>query len=330
MPGRDRRLFADERATSASNPPEPEGDDALMSPGIAWHDAVFRAYIEILLGLLVVAGVVLTVLQLAFRIELKAVWKTYCAWLWMGPLAALMIFAGRVPFIIGVVGVALLAFREFASVSELRRDRWLIATVAFGIIGVAVNAWRNTGLLFVVVGTVILIALVPIARNRVRGGLEQISLGVTAFVFLGILFGQLGFLANTANPYGYLCFLVLATEVNDVAAFTFGRIFGRHPLRSAISPRKTREGSLGAFAFSMILPWLVWFSFPNFSARELLLTGLIVGVGGQIGDLTLSLMKRELGAKDWGNAIPGHGGVLDRIDSLIFVAPLFALLVGVR
>jgi phosphatidate cytidylyltransferase len=299
-----------------------------MSPSLALHDPVFRVYIEILFGLLVIAGLILAMLQFAFRIELKEVWKTYRGWLWMGPLAALMIFAGRGPFIVSVVVLSLLGLREFAAVSGLGRERWLTVIISLGIAGIGLCAWREDEIVGMVIGTVVLISLVPIARNRGRGGLEQISLALTGFVFLGIMLGQLGFLTDTDNPYGYLCFLILATEVNDVAAFTFGKIFGRHPLRSAISPRKTWEGSLGAFAFSMLLPWLVHFSFPSFTARDLLLTGLIVGVGGQIGDLTLSLIKRELGAKDWGRAIPGHGGVLDRIDSLIFVAPLFALLVA--
>ena len=298
-----------------------------MSPVSAWHDPVFRLYLEILFGLLLVAGLLLAVLQITFRISLGKVWETWRAWLWMGPLAALMIFAGRVPFILGVVAVALLGFREFARGSGLDRDRWLCTVISLGIAGMGVCAWRNASLFPVLVGTIILASLVPIARNRVGGALERISLGALGFVFLGVMFGQLGFLTHSTNPYGYLCYLVLATEVNDVAAFTFGKLLGRHPLRSAISPRKTWEGSLGALFFSMILPWLVRFSFPSFGSRELLLSGLIVGLGGQLGDLTLSLFKRELGAKDWGTAIPGHGGVLDRIDSLIFVAPLFALLV---
>ena len=130
-----------------------EGNDALMSPSMALHDGGLRAYIEILVGLLAVAGAILAASQLALRIELKEVWKTYRGWLWMGPLAALTIFFGRGPFIIGVIALSLLGFREFASVSGLGRDRWMKAVVALGIVGIGVSAWRDAGLLVVVVGT---------------------------------------------------------------------------------------------------------------------------------------------------------------------------------
>jgi len=99
-------------------------------------------------------------------------------------------------------------------------------------------------------------------------------------------------------------------------------------LRSEISPNKTWEGALGAFAVAMILPWLLRFSFPFFGTRELILTGLIVGIGGQLGDLSISVIKREIGTKDMAATIPGHGGILDRIDSLIYVAPLFMHMAG--
>jgi phosphatidate cytidylyltransferase len=90
-----------------------------------------------------------------------------------------------------------------------------------------------------------------------------------------------------------------------------------------ISPNKTWEGSLGALTVSMVLPWIMRFSFPEFGPLQMVLTGLIVGIGGQLGDLSISVIKRDIGIKDMGAAIPGHGGVLDRIDSLIYTAPLF-------
>jgi phosphatidate cytidylyltransferase len=130
-----------------------------------------------------------------------------------------------------------------------------------------------------------------------------------------------------AEAERYLFYLIVAVELNDVAAFTFGRLFGKHPLRSNISPKKTWEGSLGALLVSLALPWGVRFSFPQFSACELILAGIIVGVGGQLGDLSISVIKRDLGIKDMGTLLEGHGGILDRIDSLIYVAPLFFHLV---
>jgi phosphatidate cytidylyltransferase len=297
-----------------------------MSPSAALSDPVFRVYVGIVLGVLIVAGVVLALLQFAFHIEPGSVWKTYRSWLWMAPLAAIAIFAGRTPFIIGVTGLTMLSFKEFTLISGLVRDRWVTGVIYTGIAMVGIVSLTRSSLAAVTISIFALVLLLPIVRNSARGAVQQMSLGLLAFLYLGWMFGQLGFLANASDAYGYLCYLIFATEVNDVAAFTFGKIFGRHPLRSAISPGKTWEGAVGALAVAMALPWLLRFSFPFFGTRQLLLAGLIVGVGGPLGDLSLSVIKRDLGAKDWGAAIPGHGGVLDRIDSLIFVAPLFRLL----
>ncbi len=167
------------------------------------------------------------------------------------------------------------------------------------------------------------ILAIPTLRNRPQGQLQMASLGIVGFVYFSWMFGHAGWLANSDHPYGYLLYLIFAVELNDVAAFTFGKLFGRHKMRTEISPNKTWEGSLGAFAFSLALPWIMGFSFPHFGPVPKILTGLIVGIGGQLGDLSISFIKRDLGVKDMGAVIPGHGGILDRIDSLIYTAPLF-------
>jgi phosphatidate cytidylyltransferase len=112
-------------------------------------------------------------------------------------------------------------------------------------------------------------------------------------------------------------------EINDIAAFTCGKIFGKHKLRENISPNKTVEGALGAILVSLAIPFLLSFSFPHFAVWHLALIGLVVGVGGQLGDLVISYIKRDIGIKDMGVVIKGHGGILDRVDSMIFVAPIF-------
>jgi len=311
-----------------------------MSPETALHDPIFRAYVWIVLSVLVAGGVVLGLIQLLARKQITAIWQTYRAWLIMAPVALAAVFAGRIPFIVGVTVLAIFGFKEFARASGLYRDWWMTGAVYAGIVAVGAasimphprgfepgSGWYGF-FVAVPVFAIALILLIPILRNRYRGELQRMSLGIVAFIYVGWMFGHLGFLANSVNAYGYLCFVIFATEVNDVAAFTFGRLFGRHLLRPEISPKKTWEGALGALAVSMLLPWLLRFSLPEFGATQLILTGLIVGVGGQLGDLSISVIKRDIGTKDMGASIPGHGGILDRIDSLIYVAPLFMHMAG--
>jgi len=212
--------------------------------------------------------------------------------------------------------LAIYAFKEFANASGLYRDSWMTGAVYTGIITVGIAALishprgeeQGTGWygFFVAVPAfaIALILLIPILRNRARGELRRISLAIIGFVYIGWMFGHLGFIANARNAYGFICYIIFATGLTDVAAFTFGKIFGRHPLRSEISPNKTWEGALGALGVAMILPWLLRFSFPFFGPWQLILTGLIVGIGGQLGDLSISVIKRDIGTKDMAATIP--------------------------
>ena len=306
-----------------------------MSPQIALNDPVFRAYFWIVLIFLAIAVVVLGVLRFVFKKETASMFKTYWSWVLIAGIGFIVVFLGRIPTIVGVTFVAIYALREFAHVSGLCRDFWMTGAVYAGIVSVGIASLISNprdqepgsgwyGFFVAVPAFVIaLILLIPILRNRARGELQRISLAIVGFVYIGWMFGHLGFLANSRNAYGFICYIIFATGVTDVAAFTFGKIFGRHPLRSEISPNKTWEGALGAFCIAMILPWVLRFSFPFFGPWQLVLTGLIVGIGGQFGDLSISVIKREIGTKDMAATIPGHGGILDRIDSLVYAAPLF-------
>jgi phosphatidate cytidylyltransferase len=311
-----------------------------MSPQTALHSEIFRTYFFIVAGVLVVAGLVLSLLKWGFKKNMASIWPTYQSWLIMSPIALGCLFAGRIPVIVFFCLLAALGFKEFARATGLYRDWWMTGAVYLGIVAVGVTSlirqphgdepgdgWYG---LFIVmpVYVIALILLVPIVRNRVEMQLQSMSLAILGFIYIGWMFGHLSFFANANNAYGYLLYLVFATEMNDVAAFTFGKLFGKHPFRSNISPKKTWEGAIGALAVSLALPWVLRFSFPEFGTTQLVLTGLIVGVGGQFGDLAISVIKRDIGIKDMGAGIPGHGGILDRIDSLIYVAPLFFHMAG--
>ena len=306
-----------------------------MTPTAAMQSDVFRTYLLLVGSVLAVAGVMIAVLKWVLKKQVGSIWLTYRSWLVMSPLLLGAVFAGRVWWIVFVCLVAGFGVKEFARATGLYRDWWMTGTAYLGIVAVGLTSLlaqpqaeeAGTGWfgLFIVlpVYAVAVILLIPIVRNRVEGQLQSISLTLMAFLYIGWMFGHLAFLANSANAYGYLLYVLFATELNDVAAFACGKLFGRRPFRSKISPKKTWGGAAGALAVSMALPWLLRFSFPHFGTTQLILTGLIVGIGGQLGDLAISVIKRDIGVKDMGAGIPGHGGILDRIDSLIYVAPLF-------
>jgi len=304
-------------------------------------DPIFRAYVCIVVGMLAVSAAVLLMIGLRFGKDVSKLWTIWRSWAIMAPLALLVVGLGRAATIAGVTVLAVFAFKEFARATGLYRDFFIIAAVYTAIVFVGLAAgcpdldpggtrpgWLELFETLPIYALVILF-LVPILRNRTQGQLQSVALATLGFLLVGWMFAHVAFLANSAHAYGYLAFIVFAVEICDIAAYTFGTILGSRPLRSAISPKKTWGGALGALGVAMALPWVLGFSFPAaFGWRAKVLTGLIVGVAGPLGDLSISLIKRDLGVKDMGSAIPGHGGILDRIDSLIFVAPLFLRLVN--
>ncbi len=304
-----------------------------MSFAAALESGIFRTYLAIIAGAVGAAGLLLAVMTWGFKRNVRSVWINYRSWLVMIALGFIFVVAGRAATIAGITLVSLAAFKQFARATGVYRDWWMSGGVYLGILAVAALALVKDpatghygwyGLFMAMpVYAIVLLLMIPILRNRAKGQVQVLSLAIVGFLYFGWMFGHLGLLADSNNPYGYLIYLLFAVSINDIAAFTFGKLLGRHKLRSEISPNKTWEGAIGALAVSMALPWLLWFSFPHFGPPHLLLTGLIVGVGGQLGDLSISFFKRDIGIKDMGMTIPGHGGIPDRIDSLIFTAPLF-------
>jgi phosphatidate cytidylyltransferase len=112
---------------------------------------------------------------------------------------------------------------------------------------------------------------------------------------------------------------------NDTFAYIVGKSLGKHKLLERISPKKTIEGFIGGLVFTMLASYLLSCFFTFFSASTWIITGIFVGLFGTIGDLIESKFKRSAGVKDSGKIMPGHGGILDRLDSVIFVVPFLYL-----
>lgn len=162
-----------------------------------------------------------------------------------------------------------------------------------------------------------------------RGKESIISISVTFFstVYMGLI-TYIYLLRNLPGGWMWLTFLLACIWVNDTAAYFGGKKFGRVPLAREISPGKTREGAILGILSSVAVAYLFTVFYPSLPLVTVLVLGGLVAIAGQVGDLVESAIKRQVGVKDAGNLIPGHGGVLDRFDSMLLGAPLVYYYVG--
>lgn len=155
--------------------------------------------------------------------------------------------------------------------------------------------------------------------------LPNVSKAFFGIVLLGLLGGMIVALKVMETQVGGFKLVMLLFALiwaNDAGAYFVGSAFGKHKLAPVISPNKTIEGSLGGFAATMILAMIVSLLWGLLSAMDGLLLGLMMGIVGPLGDLFESALKRGAGVKDSGKLLPGHGGILDRVDSVLFGAPI--------
>jgi len=227
-----------------------------------------------------------------------------------------------------------LALKEFVSIVPTRpADRvlmWLLyAAIPVQYLFIAMG-WYGIFVIFVPVYMFLILPAAMVLRGESRGfiaALGTLNLGLMLIVYA---LGHAAYLlvlppdgAGNGSGAGLLLALVLLTEANDVAQYIAGRLFGRRQIAPALSPNKTVEGFIGGIVVTTMLAGLLGPLLTPLSLPLSLALGLLLAVAGFIGDLTMSAIKRDLGLKDTGASIPGHGGVLDRLDSLIFTAPLF-------
>lgn len=164
-----------------------------------------------------------------------------------------------------------------------------------------------------------------IYRGKVAGELLTVTLKLTGILTIGWAFGYHCILLRKADAVGMqLIFLLIGTIwCSDTGAYLIGRAIGKHKLITPISPRKTVEGTIAGFVVGTLISIALGaLLLQKLSLVNAAIIGLLLSVLGQLGDLSVSLMKRTAGVKDSGDFIPGHGGFLDRCDSLIFSAPI--------
>jgi phosphatidate cytidylyltransferase len=152
---------------------------------------------------------------------------------------------------------------------------------------------------------------------------QEVAYATLAFIYIPFLIMHLVMLRQTQFGVQWLIVIMLIVMTNDSAAYYCGSAFGKHRLYPLVSPKKSIEGAVAGLVGSIGGTLLAKFTFfQQLTFADCLITAVVIGIIGQIGDLFESLLKRSFGVKDSGTIIPGHGGILDRLDSIIFAAPV--------
>ena len=190
------------------------------------------------------------------------------------------------------------------------------------------GSWRE-----VVLSAAVFYLLVAEVMQPGERPLERVVYSLFGLLYLPWLLGYFLLLRYTPDEEGGLLFFalpLLATFAADIGGYFFGHFFGRRKLAPEVSPGKTVEGAVGGLLFSFLIVVIVTRWANIWSLPDAFLYAVMVASASQLGDLSESLLKRSLGAKDSGNSLPGHGGLLDRLDSLLFAVPITYLFLHIN
>lgn len=237
-------------------------------------------------------------------------------------------YYGKIPFLMFTLLIGLVSFYEF---SNMIKKKSIYTCNLIGFISVAIIILNSYFMLvqtkIIVLSILPLLLIVELFRNK-DSAISNISATLLGIVYLGVfsstLIGIREFYSNNYVYGGYIIIAVFITLwMTDSAAYFIGTAIGKHKLFPRVSPNKSWEGAIAGFIFaliSLVASKLIYLDFLSWT--DIIAFSVIIGIFGQVGDLIESLIKRDSGVKDSSNLIPGHGGIFDRFDSLLFSAPI--------
>jgi len=206
-----------------------------------------------------------------------------------------------------------------------RGHSWLIGIGLTGFAVLILGTHRSEIIVPTLLATLIGIISVPLlSRSPLEQSLRDGAMTLFGVLYLGLTLGALPMTRLLPQGEWLIFFLLLVTWASDTGAYYIGTLYGRHRLAPTISPKKTVEGLVGGLIGAIIVAYAArWWFLPELSGLDCLVLATLLTITGLWGDLTESAMKRSAGMKDSGGILPGHGGMLDRLDSLLFTAPTF-------
>jgi phosphatidate cytidylyltransferase len=293
-----------------------------------WSNPLFKKTAIILLIFLGTIGLILFPLRKK-NTHLTAAWASLQSWLVFAPVLFLMLAAGDPWPLIGITFISLLCAKEFFQLTGMYHKSIFIWPTYLAIIAMSYSIYHNYTLIYSMMPMIFLglISLVPIALNEAKNMLQYIALSLLCMIFVGWAFLHTAWIVTIPSGAFYLIYIILLTELCDNIALAVGRLFGKKKIADQIAPNRTIEGVIISFGITLAAAYGLRILLPMYDQIHWWIYGLTACLVGSLGDLILSVIRRDLGVKDYGIFILGRGGVLDRMDRLIFVVPIYYYLI---
>ncbi|NOX97913.1 MAG: phosphatidate cytidylyltransferase [Nitrospirae bacterium] len=244
------------------------------------------------------------------------------------PIFIILIFWGGIPFFFLVAAIALTGLLEFYRMIETKEIKPLIFLGLLMAIGWLLAISVPQAFSLVIAASVMVLLVYQMRRNDLSRAITNCAMTIFGLFYVVGLLGHLLVLRNLEGGRSLVFTVWFITWMGDSGAFTIGKSWGKHKLLPRISPKKTVEGVIGGIGSAILAAFVAYitlrviFKSEPFPISHAFFLGLILGVVGILGDLSESLFKRKAKVKDSGESIPGHGGVLDTFDSLLFTVPV--------
>jgi phosphatidate cytidylyltransferase len=227
-------------------------------------------------------------------------------------------------FALFVLIAVLLALHELSAAFNARELKVNFTQLSIATISVIASSWFAglPGLAISIVASIIGLLLLQLLKGT-SGFVKNATATTFALMYPGFISGFIFLLARSGDGFAYISLLVILVGLNDTFAYLTGVLIGKHPMAPKISPKKTWEGFIGGLVFAATGSA---FAFNYFLEQELwigALAGVVGALAATTGDLIESAIKRDLSLKDMGKLLPGHGGMLDRLDAALITAPVF-------
>jgi phosphatidate cytidylyltransferase len=239
------------------------------------------------------------------------------------------IFLGPYTFALLFLILTVLSMREFFKLTEVtgntpQKIPGMISGVILFILSFLIASGSfGEKLFFLLIPIFFFIPVYELFRKK-ENPVTNIALTMMGVLYVAVPFSMLNFFVFEENSYHYTLLISIFIFIwsGDSGAYIFGSKFGRRKLFERISPKKSWEGSLGGLFTAILAAWILSLVFKQYSLSELIILAVITVISGTLGDLVESMIKRSVGVKDSGHFMPGHGGLLDRFDSLLLASPM--------